>query len=395
MLDYIIKVLLFQTLFLAVYDLLLKRETFFQWNRGYLILTSIVAYIIPLLRIDRIDDIIPQKYIVYLPEVILSPSTVIEEKFDWSALLFTSLKWIFWIGLLIATVLFLIKLYRLIQLIYTNEKENNGIYQIVFLSDKKAFSFFQFIFLGKDIKQENKQQIIEHELVHVRQKHSIDLLLFELQKIVFWFNPFSYLFQHRIAELHEFIADSKAIKVSDKSIYFQNLLAQAFQVQKISFINPFFKVSLIKKRIIMLNKNKSKQVLKLKYLLLVPVLLSMLVYSSCEKKHDAPIVIKKNEKRMMTIYFGDGVKVDKKEIKSKIESYFDAYAQGAKPSSGKEISYFKLTTEEKEDFQRFRKPPLGIEEEKLISEYKIYQLEDGSKAIMEHGMKLFNKGGAP
>ncbi len=289
MLDYFIKVLLFQTLFLAVYDLFLKRETFFQWNRAYLIGTSVVAYIIPALKIEQVEAFVSlnyQEYIIQLPEIMLSPTAVIEKQVDWSVLLFTTLQWVFWIGIVIATVLFLVRLNQIIRLIYTNEKEHRANFSLVHLNNRKAFSFFSYIFLGKEIEPENKSQIINHELVHVEQKHSIDLLFFELQKIVCWFNPFSYVFQHRIAELHEFIADSKSVKEIDKSNYFQNLLAQTFQVQKISFINPFLKVSLIKKRIVMLNKNKSKQVLKLKYLLLLPVLVSMLVYTSCENKED-------------------------------------------------------------------------------------------------------------
>ncbi len=296
MLDYFIKVLLFQTLFLAVYDLFLKRETFFQWNRVYLIGTSVVAYIIPTLKIEQVEAFVPlnyQEYIIQLPEIMLSPTAVIEKQFDWSMILFTTLQWVFWIGIVIATVLFLVRLNQIIRLIYTNEKEHRANFSLVHLNNRKAFSFFSYIFLGKEIEPENKSQIINHELVHVEQKHSIDLLFFELQKIVCWFNPFSYVFQHRIAELHEFIADSKSVKEIDKSNYFQNLLAQTFQVQKISFINPFLKVSLIKKRIVMLNKNKSKQVLKLKYLLLLPVLVSMLVYTSCEKNE--PVLETENQ----------------------------------------------------------------------------------------------------
>lgn len=282
MLDYIIKILIFQTFFLAIYDLLLKRETFFHWNRTYLILTSLIAYIIPLVKFKKAQEIIPQKYIVRLPEVILSPTTTIERTFDWSSLLFTVFQNIFYIGILIATSLFIIKLYKILQLVFTNEKENKGNYTLVFLENNTAFSFFKYIFLRKSITQQNKNQIIEHEFVHVQQKHTIDLLFFELQRIVFWFNPFSYIYQHRISELHEFIADAKAIKKTDKISYFKNLLAETFVVQHISFINPFFKHSLIKKRIIMIHKNHSRSLFKLKYLLLFPLLASMLIYSSCE-----------------------------------------------------------------------------------------------------------------
>lgn len=281
MLDYIIKVLLFQTLFLVVYDLFLKKETFFQWNRVYLIATSVLAYVIPLIKIDRVQEIIPQEYIIMLPEVMLTPTTIIQEQFDWSIIFFLMLKVVFWFGVGIATILFALKLYKIIKLIRMNDKELTSNYYLVWLKNNKAFSFFNYIFLG--LESNNKVKIIEHELVHVKQKHSLDLLFFEFQKIAFWFNPYSYLYQSRISELHEFIADSKAIKTDSKATYFNNLLSETFGVQNMSFINPFFKKSLIKKRILMLNKNESKQILKFKYVLLIPVLAVMLLYTSCEK----------------------------------------------------------------------------------------------------------------
>ncbi len=281
MLDYIIKVLLFQTLFLAVYDILLKRETFFQWNRLYLIFTSILAYVIPSIKIESVQKIIPQEYVVFLPEVVLSPTTVIKQQFDWSQLFFLVLHSVFWMGVVLASLLFFVKLYKIIRLISKNEKELTANYYLVWMSNNTAFSFFNYIFLGKE--SANKIQIIEHELVHVQQKHSLDLLFFEVQKIVCWFNPFSYLYQQRISELHEFIADSKAVKENNKALYFKNLLAETFGVSHISFINPFLKHSLIKKRIMMLNKSKSKQFKKVKFLLLIPVLASMLIYTSCER----------------------------------------------------------------------------------------------------------------
>ena len=92
-----------------------------------------------------------------------------------------------------------------------------------------------------------------------------------------------YVYQNRVSELHEFIADAQVAKTHKKEQY-QLLLSQVFQTQHISFINQFFKSSLIKKRIVMLQKSKSKRVWQLKYLLLVPLVVGMLVYTSLEAK---------------------------------------------------------------------------------------------------------------
>ena len=376
MIDYIIQALLFQTLFLAVYDLLLKRETFFQWNRAYLILTSILAYIIPLVKFESVQKIVPQEYIVMLPEVVLSPTKVAKQYLDWSSVLFVVLQYLFWLGIIVASILFLVKLYKILQLISNNEKENKGSYLLVLLENNTAFSFFKYIFLGKTTTQQNKKQIIEHELVHVQQKHSLDLLFFELQRIVCWFNPFSYIYQHRISELHEFIADSKAIKLNDRTSYFNNLLAETFGVQHISFINPFFKHSLIKKRIVMLHRNRSKQFLKLKYLLLIPVLVSMLIYSSCEKPETQ--LLNKNEKRLISLHFGTKGKTEVKVIKSDKEGYFDMYL-GDVPK-GKEIQYNDLTDEEKNEYNS-TKNMFGNGNNEFET-YKIYEMNDGKRAIL-------------
>ncbi len=317
MFDYIIQVILFQTLFMIVYDVFLKKETFFQWNRAYLLITSVAAYCIPFIKLTGFQKILPQEYMILLPEVVLSPTSVIQERFDWSGLFFNVLQIIFVLGVVIAFVLFTIKLYQLTKLISKGEKQRLGRYRLVLLEHSKAFSFFNYIFLGKSLTEGQKEQIIAHELVHVQQKHSLDLFLFELQKILCWFNPLSYVFQKRIAELHEFIADGKTVKETDKKDYFQNLLSQTFDTYQISFINSFLKISLIKKRIVMLNKDKSKQLLKFKYVLLIPVLLSMLLYSSCEN-NEVPVETENTIEQLIHKLKTDVTKLEAHELKELI-----------------------------------------------------------------------------
>jgi len=98
---------------------------------------------------------------------------------------------------------------------------------------------------------------------------------------VMWFNPMVYVFQKRITLLHEYISDAEVVQQTDKNNYFNTILAETFNVENISFINQFYKQSLIKKRIVMITKEKSREVKQLKYLLLIPLLVAMLVYSSC------------------------------------------------------------------------------------------------------------------
>ena len=286
MINYILQVLFFQLLFLAVYDVFLKKETFFQWNRFYLITSSVLAYFIPFMKIRSVGNYLQQTY--QLPEVILNPQAfflnevVLGSKESVASLttIFT-LENVYFLGLIVMFGLFLFKIIQIIKKIKTNKIIKKPNYKLVVLNDNHAFSFFDYIFLGKSILKKDHQHILKHELTHVKQKHSLDLLFFEIQKIVFWFNPFSYLFQHRISTLHEFIADAKTIATKDKSSFFENLLQQSFNVEKITFVNNYYKKSLLKKRIIMATKNKSKQILKMKYLLVIPLICSMLIITSC------------------------------------------------------------------------------------------------------------------
>jgi hypothetical protein len=117
---------------------------------------------------------------------------------------------------------------------------------------------------------------------------------------VFWFNPFSYLYQSNILTLHEYIADSKTIKEKNKHTFFKNLLYQIFDIEKIAFVNNYYKQSLLKKRIIMATKNKSKQILKMKYLLVLPLLAVMFIYTSCTSGKDIETIVESSVKDKMT-----------------------------------------------------------------------------------------------
>ena len=94
--------------------------------------------------------------------------------------------------------------------------------------------------MGEELSQAQQESILLHEKVHVRERHSWDLVLFECLKILFWFNPMVYLYQRRMATLQEYIADRTVAAHQPPARYYQELLSQVFQTEKISFINTFF-----------------------------------------------------------------------------------------------------------------------------------------------------------
>jgi bla regulator protein BlaR1 len=189
---------------------------------------------------------------------------------------------LFLVGVVLFSILFATKLVKIIKLTRAYKLRKKDGYTLVLIpKQSKAFSFFNYIFLGEEIPETQKEQIIAHELVHSKQKHSFDLLLFELLKIMMWFNPMIYSYQKRITLVHEYISDAVATKSAPKENYINQLLSNFFQVENIAFINQFYKQTLIKKRIIMMKKKQSKKMNQLKYLVLIPMLLSMLFYTSC------------------------------------------------------------------------------------------------------------------
>ncbi|HEY9184268.1 MAG TPA: M56 family metallopeptidase, partial [Salegentibacter sp.] len=266
MTHYILQVIIFQLVFLLAYELLLKKETFFNANRAYLLLTPVLSLLLPFLKVEGLENLFPTEAVqgittVWLPEVFIGsqpqakvqlPGVMIQQQgfqINWWLVAYFS-------GVLLSTLLFFKKYQNLSRLFSFRRISKEKDFSIVEVPNSKiACTFYKTVFLGDQLSEEEKQQILSHELVHVKQKHSLDLVFFELLKIIFWFNPLVYIFQHRIAILHEFIADASVVKTTKKRNYYEQLLNTAFNTRNISFINQFFNHSLIKKRILMLQKS--------------------------------------------------------------------------------------------------------------------------------------------
>lgn len=380
MLHYIIQVVLFQTLFLAIYDLFLSKETFFTKNRFYLIASVIVSFVVPFIKISSFQKAVPQEYSILLPEVILSPQTIIEKQ-EWYQSI-SYLDALFWTGVVVFTLLFIVKLYGILQLLIKNHVERYNGYKLIFLPNTtKAFSFFNFIFIGSDIPLERRDKIIQHEQVHAKQKHTVDLLFFELLKIGMWFNPILWIYQKRIATVHEFLSDEVASKSHETKIYINSLLEQVFQVEKISFVNQFYKNSLLKKRIIMMTKKRSTKIKQLKYLLLAPVLLSMLLYTACSEKE-------------LNTDKGDIVIEEKGNFPppppppiSGSNNLMDIYFGKESPTS-KEYHFNELTEKEQQEFLQTKNRFKVVGKDFKL---RVFEGENGRKVLFVDMLKIIKK----
>ncbi len=132
-------------------------------------------------------------------------------------------------------------------------------------------------------KELNK--ILLHESIHLREKHTIDIILSEIFQIFMWFNPLIYFLKKMLQENHEFYVDKEI--TSDKKIYtsYIELLARQSEGAKFGFVNQFNN-SLILKRLVMLKKDHTKKTFKLKYIFVLPVLLLLFFTFSCNKENE-------------------------------------------------------------------------------------------------------------
>lgn len=381
MINYILQVVLFQVLFLAIYDFFLSKETFFTKNRWYLLTTPILSFILPLIKIPTFQKAVSQEYIVQLPEIFLSPEKVIQKAIEPSVFQqsVNYMNIMFWVGVSLFSILFLVKLMKIINLIKNNKAEKLSIFRLIFIPNKtNAFSFFNYIFLGKEIPVSQQEKIIQHEMVHSEQKHSLDLLLFEFLKIAMWFNPMIYFYQKRITLLHEYISDDIVSKKEAKETYINNLLSNYFQVENVAFVNQFYKKSLIKKRIMMMTKKQSKKMNQLKYLLLIPVLVSMLFYTSCSEEGDK---ISTPRKQAQTMYFNKNGKVEK--TIGKEETYLDVYlgiGKGYEIPKGKELTVDDLSEGEKNEYLEFKES--AESGDKFVLNVRIFEYKKGRKVVV-------------
>lgn len=282
----LIQIVFYQILFLALYEVLLKRDTHYNLQRFYLLFLPVLALFLPYLVIPALSKGIVETYQLSMPAILLgdvSNGELVNTSTTRTVGNSYSVLFIIWaVGAGVSSLWFLWKYLSLLKLRATASLVDNGNYKLASLPNTDvAFSFGNTIYLGEALEEEAKEVILKHEKVHVAQKHSMDLILYQLLRIVFWWNPVIYLFQNRLEAVHEYIADAEVVAHIAKKEYYQNLLSQVFKTNGISFTNTFYKQSLIKKRIIMLQKIKSPRKSKFKYLLVFPLLAFMLVIVSC------------------------------------------------------------------------------------------------------------------
>jgi TonB-dependent SusC/RagA subfamily outer membrane receptor len=311
---YLIQVIVSSGILYLYYHFFLRNKRFHQYNRFYLLGTVILSIIIPFLRIPVYfthED--SASSIVLRTLTILGPSN---EEIPWntgnlSALQNSSHYTIDLIYCLYAVIACLalgkiiIGLVRIKTLGKRNPSKKLGNIFFINTSDSHApFSFFNRLFWHRDIelKSEKGEQIFRHELFHIRQRHSIDIVFMELVSMVFWINPFFHLIKKEMRAIHEFLADRYALDKCNQWNYAETLLMHAFQTKQ-SLVNPFFH-NQIKRRIAMITNPKKTSHQYLRKVLVLPVAVVIVtLFAFSYRKNNPTVTISKD---MITVVVDAG-----------------------------------------------------------------------------------------
>lgn len=305
MIQYFLQASLAMAILYVPFALWLRKETFFKYNRGYLLGALAVSLLAPF-----IPDWIPAQsspiMITALEPVLFSAgvevnsaeagSIAVERGPDVTAIL---MRVYFAVVVLLMTRI-AIGVSGIIRLARSGQTEViDGQTVIVSKSVRTPFSFFKWIFIPTDIYEDTAafQPIFRHELAHVRHGHSFDTVIAELICALFWINPFAYLYKGALRSVHEYQAD-EIVEDKDLINYTQLLIAQSQSGLRLALTNQFFQ-SQLKSRIMMMMKQRSGDNRKWKYLAVLP-LFACMTLAFAFKSPDAAV-----EQLMNTELVGD------------------------------------------------------------------------------------------
>lgn len=272
------------------YYIFLRKETFFQLNRIYLLITPVLALVIPALRIEIYESNVPVS-LSLLYEILINAKTVnyylfkqvvftTSTSFTFSITNFAFI--LYPIGVMVMGSKLVLKLLQLLNIIRKSDRVKHQQYTLV-LTKKPlpTASFFHFLFWGEEKNEKDNAYVLKHELMHIRQHHSLDNLTMELYLVLMWFNPLLYWYKKELRLTHEFIADSGVIGQTNSLYYYAKLLVRRSQAKPAFDLFSTFSHGKVKARIMMLTKRVTNRRSILKYLLFLPLLLGLILLFSC------------------------------------------------------------------------------------------------------------------
>ena len=272
---YILKSSLCLALFYLFYRLLLSKETFHRFNRIALLGVMLISCLLPLVRVtvDR-ATVVNTSVMLVEEDMLMYPwemQTVVQEEaaFPWR-------EWLVAVYLLGIFFFLLRNLWSLVRMLYLIRHSRcrqmeNGICLVIHQAGFAPFSWMKYIVISQTDLDENGTDILIHEEAHIRNRHSLDLLLVELCVWLQWFNPAAWLLKQELQNVHEYEADEAALRQGIDAKRYQMLLIKKAVGARLYSIANSFNHSSLKKRITMMIRKKSNPWARAKYLYVLPL----------------------------------------------------------------------------------------------------------------------------
>lgn len=294
---YLIKVSGLLALFGLSYWFLLRKESFKNFNRKFLLFGLLLSFSLPLLQVTTIEFVKPDPKEALVVESTIDEAanfqlnSVEQNKATSSITAAKEIPWSFiFFGIYILGVIFMtLKLskqfFTLRKLLQTATKfKKDGVVHYQCKQSINVFSFFNVvIYCPNTLDEATLNSVLAHEYVHIKQRHSIDLMLVNLAEVFIWFNPFVYFYRKMLDENLEFIADQETVESLANKKQYQYALLNFIQPDQPALVGHyFFKNSTIKTRIMMLNKQKSPSIYRLKSVVIIPILITFIALFQVE-----------------------------------------------------------------------------------------------------------------
>ncbi len=288
---YLLKSTVAFTALYGLYLLLFRKNQQFVISRFYLVFTIVFASLFPFIKFISYKTVEIPAFETTIPEIAGAGQEITANQPDisfWNSNNISNVT--FYLYLIVSSLILLRLLYMLIR--FGVNLFNPS--RVEMLYDKKVidsdywnqtFSFFGIIVLPqKDFQLKENQLLIEHELVHVRQYHTLDLLLAELFQVLHWFNPLAHFIKKDMREIHEFLADYCVVKGGASKYAYQQLLLNYLASSVTPRVANSFSAKLLKKRFAMMTTNKTPKSVLIKYTLAIPVIAILIGLMSFQTK---------------------------------------------------------------------------------------------------------------
>ncbi len=267
---YLIRASLCLIVFYLFYEVFFRRSTYFRLNRVLLLAGLVLSFVIPLLRFSN-PAVAPEflnRPILIDPITIRPDAQTSTPAYDVAFNFYILVPVLYFAGAILLLLRFLLSVRQAVRIKNNGRTVRRGRWTIVETNDGTPFSFFSLIFLPG---QGADPLILEHEKVHVDERHWLDLLLVEAAALVLWFNPFVFLYKRSLKLQHEYLADARVTGDPAQVVPYLECICQQVQTASVGGPTSQFHCKTVKNRIMMMTKNKTSRRYAAIYLLALPL----------------------------------------------------------------------------------------------------------------------------